>query len=524
MASARADRPQLREVRRVLRGRQSRANAGEVSYRLYMAVMVVIVVVAPVARIGVLGFAETYAGGDPAVVAACTAAVTALLVLAGAQGGPAYAPLAPLDLLFTTAIPRARLFARPVTRGLIVGAVVGMLISGLIVVARAIRDDMTGELAVASLLMGAAIGTLAALGMLVGQLGRGIRWLLAAALLLLAAAQLLGGFRLDPWSLAASTVLSEASASAGGAGSLFASGAVLLCALLLMGIAPRIAALMRWEALREQAARWDVILVSAGTGDPKAALDRLGAPVRVGRRWHLRVSRGLTLAILRRDLLGMLRTPARSLLGLVGVVLALGLWLSALGINRGFLAEADPVRAGLLGGLALLITSVALQPWCRGLAAAAEGVGSSPLLPVSPQGLLARHLVAPFALAGLIVVLGAVVCASSGILTGAVTLGVACSSVVLVCCALALRTLAALKGSIPLRLLAPIPTPMGDASGINVALWMIDGPVLAVLIGALLGLLWAAGLASSIMMIWAAAISVVVIAAILLWARGRLSG
>ncbi|QIM18283.1 hypothetical protein G7066_05770 [Leucobacter coleopterorum] len=293
----------------MLRNREGRADAGEISYRLYMAVMLVIVVVAPVVRVSVLGFADAYAGGIPAIVASEVTALTALLVLAGAQGGPAYAALAPIDLLFTTAIPRARLFVRPVTRGLLVGATVGVLVSGLVVTARVVRGDMTVNLALASLLAGATIGLLAAFGMLLGQLGWGVRWALAGALLLLAAAQVLWGFHADPWSLGASVVLSQAGGSGEAEGPLGVSGLVLLCALLISSVAPRIAALLRWESLREHAARWDVIRVSAGTGDPKAALDRLGAPVRVGRRWPLRVSRGLTLAILRRDLLGLLRTP-----------------------------------------------------------------------------------------------------------------------------------------------------------------------------------------------------------------------
>ncbi|QIM18284.1 hypothetical protein G7066_05775 [Leucobacter coleopterorum] len=203
---------------------------------------------------------------------------------------------------------------------------------------------------------------------------------------------------------------------------------------------------------------------------------------------------------------------------------ALALWLGALGsaVVGGGAADPSSVRAGVLGGFAMLLVTIALQPLCRGLAAAAEGAGSSPLLPVSSQGLLARHLLAPLGLTAAVIALGAAVCAAFGLTAGTSLLGSASSSVVLVCCALALRLLAALKGTIPLRLLAPIPTPMGDASGINVALWMIDGPVLAMLLGALLGVLWAAGLAGGVMLTWAAVISVVVLVCVLLWAQGRL--
>lgn len=519
----------LRAVRRVLRGRQNRADAGEVSYRLYMAVMVIIVVVAPVARIGVLGFADTYAGGDLALIASGLTAVTALLVLGGAQGGPAYAGLAPLDLLYTTAIPRRRLLARSVARGLVAGAVVGAFACGLVIIARSVRGDMAVELAVESLLVGVAMGLLAAFGTLLGQLGRGIRWSLASALALLAVAQLMWGFQADPWSLGVSAVFAEldTAGEVTGVPALLPTTVVLLAAALLLACAgPRIAALLSWEALREQAARWDVIHVTAGTGDPKAALDRLGAPVRVGRRWRFRPSRALALAILGRDLLGMLRTPARSLLGLIGLGLGLGVWWCALGVDvlGAGVGSVAPVQSGVFGAAAMLLVTFALRPWCRGLATAAEGAGSSPLLPVSSQGLLARHLLAPLGLATAVVGAGIVALIVLGSASGTELWGVACSSLVLVCCGLALRLLAALKGSIPLRLLAPIPTPMGDASGINVALWMIDGPVLSLLSGALLGVLWAVGLVSGGVLVWAWIVSAAVLGSMLLWARGRLKG
>lgn len=521
----------LREVRRVLRGRQNRADAGDVSYRLYMAVMLVIVVVAPVVRVGVLGLAEGHATIDPGLLAAALTAATALLALAGAQGGPAYAGLAPLDLLFTTAIPRRSLLARPVVRGLLLGAAVGLLGGALAAVARAMRDDVTVELALALLVGGTAVGLFAAFGMLLGQLGRATRWVLAGVLTPLLLGQLLWGFRADPWSWVASLALGGAGGAVGAGGALppaalLLTVAMLLASVLLALVAPRIAALLRWETLREQAARWDAIHVTAGTGDPKAALDRMGAPVRVGRRWRLRPAHNLTLAILRRDALGMLRTPARTLLGLAGMVAALGLWWVALGVGVVGGADPDPVRAGVLGGLSMLTASLSMQPWCRGLAAAAEGVGSPPLLPLSPQGLLVRHLVAPLGLGVLTSVCAAAGLSVFGGVVGGAFWGAACSSVVLVCGGLALRLLASLKGSIPLRLLAPIPTPAGDASGIQVALWMADGPVMALLSGALLGVLWAFGLAgggAGGVLIWAVIVSAVVIAGMVLWARGRLA-
>lgn len=376
---------------------------------------------------------------------------------------------------------------------------------------------------------GAALGLFAALATLIAQLGRWIRWALAGMLSVLALVQLLWALAADPWSLGARIVVAQP----GEILSLLpATSLMLLCALLLAGLAPRIAARLRWEALREQAARWDVIHVTAGTGDPKAALDRMGAPVRVGRRWRLRGARTLTATIVRRDLLGMLRTPARSLLGLLGSSAGLWLWWNAFGVDAfGALMpgavtlapDPDLLWAAVLGGLAVLMASLSLQPWCRGLAAAAAGAGSPPLLPLSPQGLLARHMLAPLALAVLLNAIGIVSLATLSGLAAFELWGIAGAGVVFFATAVALRLLAALKGSIPLQLLAPIPTPVGDLSGIRVALWMIDGPVVAALAGALLGALWAAGTSSGVALMWAGIVSLAVLAGLMLWIRGRLA-
>lgn len=90
------------------------------------------------------------------------------------------------------------------------------------------------------------------------------------------------------------------------------------------------------------------------------------------------------------------------------------------------------------------------------------------------------------------------------------------------CTAVALRAAAALKGAIPMRLLAPVPTPVGDASGINVLLWMLDGPIASGFVGAGLALLWASVQAGWIAPFAAVLASGAVLGVVLLWARVRL--
>lgn len=533
---------ELRAVRRVLRGRRDRADASEVSYRIYLAVMLAIIVGAPLVRGLVLWNLDALPepGSTPAAtLGAALTLLTALCVLAGAQGGPARAGLPQIDLLYTSAIPRRRLLAAPIARAVALGTGVGMFGAGIIVATRLVRGDIDAQLIVALALGGAALGAFAAIGMLLGQLGRAVRWPLAAALAALAALQLGVGVSGDPWSWVAGLVVRPGDVEGHGdvaglgradSGSLlWGAGLLAVAALLLTIISPWIAARLRWEALREQAAQWDAIGVSAVSGDPKAALARLGAPVWLGRRWRLRPSPHLTLAIIARDLLGLRRTPARSLLAFAGVAAASAMWCLGLGAGDASSADPDFMRAAALGAPAMLLAYVALQSWCRGLATAADGAGSVSLLPAAPEALISRHLIVSLIFGVLASVFGAVAAlwwfSAVGVRAGAPMFGagpIIAASGVLVAVALSLRVLASLKGTIPMRILAPVPTPVGDASGINVLLWTLDGPIAALLLGAVLSPVWIAGIAAGGVPILALVVSAVSIAAVLIWARVRL--
>ncbi|WP_449282957.1 hypothetical protein [Leucobacter sp.] len=530
-------RAEVREIRAVLRRRGDRIGVSEVSYRIYLAVMLAIIVGAPAVRGvvlwlrdaltgGVSGATAGAAGAPGSLVAAALTALTALLVLAAAHGGPVHATLPQLDLLHTTPISRARLLAAPVRGGFAAGAAAGALLTGLVAAARALRGELDVELAAALLLAGTGVGALAAGAMLVGQAGRRVRAALAMSLVVLALIQWGAGTPPDPWSAVARLLGSVAGAERPvGLGGLPDSPLGLAAIPLLAGaalaaLAPVLVSRMRWEALREQAAGADVVRVLAVSGDLGAALARLGAPVRTGRRWRLRPARGLAASIVRRDLLGIARTPARSLAALAGVVFAGALW----GLG---LAADGPVPAGLLGAGSLLLAFVAAAPWCRGLAAAAAGSGSAPLLPAAPAGLAARHLIVPALLAGAAYLGGALW--GSTVPAGLAPASTAeipgwalpLTGLLLVATALLLRVLSAFKGPLPMKLLAPVPTPMGDMAGLNVLLWSFDGPINAALVGALLGALWRLGIAAGGWPVAASIVSLLLLAGLLAWALAR---
>ncbi|EYT56393.1 hypothetical protein H490_0102055 [Leucobacter sp. UCD-THU] len=536
-------RATLRAIRGVLRRRADRVDAGEMAFRVYAAIMLVIIVVAPVVRVALLWLQhelpQSAAAGDGTVglVAAALTAVTALLVLAGAQFGPARADLPQVDLLLTAPVPRWRLLGGPLARGLVLGAFAGAVAAGIVVAARAMRAEFDPGLAVALPLAGAAVGLLAAVAPLLGQLGRRTRAGAAAVLAALVCAQLLGAAAwsapIDPWSCAARLLVD-------GAASPLLALAPMGCAIAAAACAPLLASRLRWEDLRAQALRWDTVQTLVVAGDPSAGLARLGSPVRWGRRLRLQPRGGFTASIVQRDLLGIARTPGRSLVGLGGVLGAGSMWAAALGsggaVDR--FAAVSPTGDGLLpfgsaalwGAAALLLAYLSSSAWCRGLAAAAQATGSPSLLPASPAGLMARHLFAPVGLAVIAMVAGAIggeairslLGSGAGGGAGDGTAWAVLSAALVGCAAVALRAVAALKGTIPMRLLAPVPTPVGDASGINVLLWTLDGPIASVFVGAGLALVWALAQGGGIPPITALVVSGVGLAAVLLWARVRL--
>lgn len=519
----------LRAVRAVRRGRGSHLSASDAGYRIYLGVMLSITVVAPVVRVillsvgpvvPLLGSAEL-----PGIAAGLTV-VTAGAVLLGGYGGPARAGLPQLDLLFTGAIPRSLLLARPVLGWLGAAALLGAVGGALLAFGRAIAAPSAPGATVSLVFAGACWGALLGGAQLVGQIGPRVRSTVGGALCVLALAQLAWGALADPWSRVAQVVVELGGAGSAASESAQASLAVLAvyAGLALLGALP-VAVRLERDRLRAQAATWGSARALALTGDPSAALARLGRPVTMGRRLRLRGGRGGVASFVRRDLLGIVRAPGRGLAALAGVLLAGVLWAAAV------VAQSGLLGAAVLGGAALVVATTALGPWCRGIVTAAAGSGSPPLLPISPRALLARHAVAPLILAVLSLGAGGAVFgwawggwawAGPGSAGGTALWALATAPVAAVA-AVFLRIAAALKGTIPLRLLAPVPTAAGDLAALNVFVWSIDGPVVAAVSGAVLGALWAAATESGVLVFAAAALGTLgVLAALLGWIGSRL--
>ena len=427
ISQARSDARAMRQVRAALRG-DTQLGAGDLAYRVYFAVMILIVVAAPLVRGLLLWLAEVLpAPHDPMLSAAAVLGGIGVWAAAGFAGWylvPVRISLPELDLLFTSPLPRWRLLWRRSARLLLACVLAGWFLAACFIATRALQGQAVLPLVPSGVVWGMLLGASAA--------------------------------------------------------------AIMLGAQAMHGT--------RWQQVRAQAQRVDVVSALVMTGDFSSAAARIGEPVRLGRNWRLNASvpggRGVWLCV-RRDLLGMARTPVRSV--------SAGLGLAAASVLAVCATAAQELSVTVvLGAAAQVLAYWALVSWCRGLRTAAEGAGSPPLLPYGVRGLLIRHAVVPGTAALVVCVAGALGAAAllahregAGVLVQMhldqqVPLSVAAlAGAGIALSALVLRLHGALKGPLPERLLAPIPTPVGDASGINIALWSADSLVLAMMSAAL---------------------------------------
>lgn len=453
-----ADRQALKRVRTALRSKPF-PGAGELANRIYFAVMLFIVVAAPIIRGVLLWLAEVLpAEGDPllgwvTLIAAIGAAI-ALPVIAW-YAVPIRMSLPELDLLFTTPLPRWRLLLGRVLRLFAAGIVTAWLFAAAVLAARAMQGNDAVPMIWPALFIGLCCGLLGVALMLMVQASRGTGW----------------------------------------------------------------------QTLRAQAERVDLVSTLVLTGDFTSASARIGDPVTRGRNWRLRTgtaTRSSVWLFVRRDLIGIARTPLRSLMGVIGTLLASCCAVLAL-------TAQELSVAATLGMAAQLLGYAAMQPWTRGLRTAAEGAGAPPLLPFSSRGLLLRHLLVPGVCAILVSALGVLIAnlllsraTGSALLTQLQLTGqaapwlVLCAAAGVSLIALALRLHGSLKGPLPERLLAPVPTPVGDASGINIVLWGADALVIAVLSGALVFALYSVSPIAAVLALG------VILGVLALWSETRL--
>ncbi|QOD44231.1 hypothetical protein [Clavibacter zhangzhiyongii] len=471
MRTARA----LRAVRSI-RLERGGASPMDLAYALYAGALTVLIVGIPVLRAVVLELAEPDAAAallahGPSAATAVAGLAAAALVLAGGARGPALLSPFLTAALAGGDLPRAAVLARPFARAVLGSAALAGLVAllpglGLLVAGRAEPWPVVAWTAGGALL-GVVLAGCWLAGQRLTEAGRGIG---AAVLLGSALIAVLRPTPVVPWSAVGTLFPGAAAGASAGApspGDAAVALAVLTAsAVVALAVAPALLGGLRGPDLRAQAQRWQTATTLATTGDLAMATGGFRPVPRIGRGWRAVGGGSPAALVLRRDLVGALRTPVRAASACLGTAAVGALVALALdGAGSGLVMPA--VAAALVGFLALGVGADGFRH--------VVDVSSAPPLYGIPTGrLLLLHGALPAAAGVACALAGAGIAVAGG--AGATALVVAPAVVLLL---VVIRAFDAAKGPLPLEVMAPVVTPAGDASALVIAAWQADALLLA---------------------------------------------
>jgi hypothetical protein len=276
--------------------------------------------------------------------------------------------------------------------------------------------------------------------------------------------------------------------------------AVVAIALLGIGVLAEVLALHALDSLRgtvllEQALRWESAVGIATSADLAGAAGTFRSLPRAGRRLRAVAGGGVSrtarvVLYVRRDLVCLLRTPERLVIGSLAALAAPAVIVRATAALTAGADTVAPVPTIVLPLFAVAAGSVALYlaggVFADGIRHAVATLGAPRLFGQGIGTQLAAHAVAPTVILLVLASGGAlVVGAMADVPTGAAAV---LPVILLVPVIVLIRVRDAAKGPMPLRLATPIPTAQGDASVIPMLVWQAD----ALLLSAVCGCLFAA--------------------------------
>jgi len=436
---------------------------GDLAYLVYVVALATLILLGPAVRAvwllatGTDGRAVLTDPSVPSTWAAATALVWLAALVVGRERGPALRPPFPASVLGDADVPRTRAFGGPLLRATCALVAAGALVPALPAVALVDLGAASPGDVGAVVAAGSVVGLVAAAAWLAGEVlpERAV----AVGAVVLGAGAVLAVVR-DAWAWAPWALVGAAWPGA----TVAAGGAAGGAALALVVVVPLLVGLERvptrrivGQAVRAQRAQSLVDAMDLqGSGEVYRALPRTGRRLRaVG---HVPGPAAIVVA----DVVGSLRTPGRLLGGVVALVLA-GVVVGA--EVPGTTLAAGPVLAAVLGYAGVSVV-------CDGLRHAAALGGGSGQYGWSLPAVRALHAAWP-AVVGVGLAVGGAVAAGAPVALAAAVVGVA----------VAARLADVLKGVMPVELLVPIVTPMGDMSAVGRAVWLADGPLLALAAG-----------------------------------------
>lgn len=460
-----------RAALRVWRSRDTRT-VGDRGYLVYLVVMVTLVVAAPLTRAVWLsvatadGVALLASADAPAATMCVVAALWASALLLGRQRGPALLPPFLTHALATSDLPRSDAFRAPLLRAAALMTALTSLIAGVIG-SSLLAHELADPLGVLGFIAaGGMVGVIATVAWLTGQVFPRAAIPAALGIMMLGAAgdAVPAMWMFAPWGWVALAYP--------GGHSPAALAALCAMAVALVAVVPMLMDRLGHAALAAQAVRWDSATIHAAGMDFSAAAAVYRARPHRGRRVRaVRPAGWLPMTFVLRDAIGTARTPGRLIVGILSLLCAAVLLTLAF----------TPGAPGLvLGATAGVILFAGLGPLTDGLRHAVYVASDFPLYGISDEHLLLNHLLFPL----LVMIVGAAVAASaSAAVAGIGLFPPLLSSLAVGLLALLARVGNALKGPLPPALLAPVPTPVGDAAAAIRLIWALDAVLAAALAG-----------------------------------------
>ncbi|MBM9463946.1 hypothetical protein JL108_10855 [Aeromicrobium sp. YIM 150415] len=458
----------MRAPDHLLRELRARPRAADRATDIYTMILFVLVFVLPLARWGTQQVAPATQWSPPW----WTAAIAAMLVAIGAAAagrtrGPVAVSAPYVEWVVAGPAPLARRLRPTWWRSLLVTMAAVLFVTVVAVVSRSTWPDPVGAVTVSAVALGSGV-----LLSVVWLSGQARRWRNAAVLVLLSAGTGLA------WTSAWRSLDGDPA---------WWSLLVMPVALGTAVVVPRALSAIRPSRLRTQAIRWSRIEVFATTADLASAAAVLRAPTRLGRHWRPAFA---APPFVRRDLIGLVRAPGRTATG-----------LGAAAASGSLIPIAQNAVTPLIALISVAAAYVGVCFLSDGLRFHAFDRERPSAFGVGPGAAALQHLVVPTAL--LTLVMG-----SAAVLGGSPHVAIALALLVVAC-----RALSVFKGHMPLELLTPVMTPVGEMSSAGRLIWLADAVLVALLVG---------GATVSQASGWdAVAILVVAAGLVAVWARSR---
>lgn len=460
----------LKCVRTAYRRRGEAATSTDILYTVYAAVLVAALLGFPALRALIILLTGPdvvswlAASSTAKLIGTLCGGILACMVALGQMRGPVTVPPFFVTLLAGTDLPRRKTLLRPFLVSAAMVTSLFVIVSALPSFALAWAGITSWAAGTRFILAAGCFGVICSVAWLVGSC---VKWKTAFLLLVAIAsatvvpALLVPHTVLFPWHWVA---------RAWPTASIAPWSVVLIATLATLAgcVVPYLLDQLRIRSLLEQARRAELFQTARAAGDMPQAFSTFRALPTFGRQWSA-VRRSHPIAqFLLRDLIGALRTPVRFLGGSGTLILAALLLAITPNVGPSWLSS---LLGSCLGYLALGAVS-------DGFRHAAQTVAAPRLYGYGPLRLFLLHALLPGILGVTAGGVGWALAHSLG-LAPTTAWSVAVTLLLLV----ATRAYDSAKGQVPLTLLAPILTPLGDASGLAILVWQADALLLAATIG-----------------------------------------